>query len=37
LKIDPFSAALELVLDEDEGVIAYVEWNEGLTPRFYYD
>jgi hypothetical protein len=25
LKIDPFSAALELVLDEDEGVIAYVE------------
>jgi hypothetical protein len=25
MKIDPFSAALELVLDDDEGVIAYVE------------
>ncbi|MGM0873270.1 MAG: YxcD family protein [Bacillota bacterium] len=25
LKIDPFSAALELVLDDEEGIIAYVE------------
>jgi hypothetical protein len=25
MSIDPFSAALELVLDDDEGIIAYVE------------
>ncbi|KKI93984.1 hypothetical protein WQ54_00080 [Bacillus sp. SA1-12] len=25
MKIDPFSAALELVLDDEEGVIAYVK------------
>ncbi|WP_299089352.1 YxcD family protein [uncultured Metabacillus sp.] len=25
MKVDPFSAALELVLDDEEGVIAYVK------------
>lgn len=25
MKIDPFSAAIELVLNEEEGIIAYVE------------
>jgi hypothetical protein len=25
MKIDPFSAALDLVLDDDEGIICYVK------------
>lgn len=25
MEIDPFSAAIELILDDDEGIIAYVE------------